>query len=106
MDVFKNSFCNNEKTTYFNLIQENVFIKVFPNFYKMVQVANILPISSAKSKCAFSAMWRINTYLRSTMDQDRFSNLSILQSIEKDVEIDPETILEQFTSLNKRKMNL
>jgi len=38
------------------------------------------------------------------MDQDRCSNLSIL-SIEKYVEIDPETILEQFKSINKKKKN-
>jgi hypothetical protein len=39
------------------------------------------------------------------MNQDRFSNLSLL-SIEKDVKIDPEQILQQFRTINKRKMNL
>jgi len=78
MAVFKNSFCNNEKTDNFSFIQENVSKKIFPNFYRMVQVANILSISSATYERAFSAMRRINTYLRSTMEQDKFSNLSIL----------------------------
>ena len=36
------------------------------------------------------------------MDQERFSNLSI-QSIEKDITIDPQQILKQFTSINKKK---
>ncbi|CAI6356761.1 unnamed protein product [Macrosiphum euphorbiae] len=103
--VFKNSYCNYEKTDSFSVIQENLSQKVFPNLYRIVQVANILPISSATSERAFSAMRRINTYLRSTMDQDRFSNLSIL-NIKKYVEIDPEIILEQFIVINKRKMNL
>jgi len=105
MAVFKNSFFNNEKLDSFNVIQEKLSKKVFPNLYRMVQVANILPISSATSERAFSAMRRINTYLRSTMEQDRFSNLSIL-NIEKDIEIDSVIILEQFTAINKRKMNL
>jgi len=105
MAVFNNSYCNNEKTDNFSLIQENLSKKVFPNFYRIVQVSNILPISSATSDHAFSATRRISTYLRSTMEQHRFSNLSIL-NIENDVEIDPEIILEQFTAINKRKMNL
>ncbi|CAI6369090.1 unnamed protein product [Macrosiphum euphorbiae] len=45
MAVFKNSYCNNEKTDSFSVIQENLSKKVFPNLYGMVQVANILPIS-------------------------------------------------------------
>ncbi|XP_022160465.1 zinc finger MYM-type protein 1-like [Myzus persicae] len=61
MVVFKNSFCNNEKTDNFSAIQENVSKKVFPNLYRMVQVANILPISSVTSERSFSAMRRINT---------------------------------------------
>lgn len=72
----------------------------------MVQVANILTISSATSKRPFSAMRQINTYIleiyNGIMDQDRFSNLFIL-IIEKDVEIDPETFLEQFISIKKKK---
>lgn len=105
MAVFKNAFFNYEKTDSFNVIQENLSKKVFPNLYRLVQVANILPISSATSERSFSAMRRINTYLRSTMEQNRFGKLSIL-NIEKDIEIDPDIILEQFTAINKRKMNL
>lgn len=71
----------------------------------MVQVANILLISLATSERAFFALRRINTYLRTTIDQDRFSNLFTL-SIGKDVEIDSEIISEIFTTINKRKMNL
>jgi len=48
MAVFKNSYSNNEKTDHFSLIQENLSKKVFPKFYGMVQVANILPIIKKK----------------------------------------------------------
>jgi len=92
MAVFKNSYCNNEKTDNLNLIQKSLSKKVFPEFYRMVQVANILPaISSAMSEHAFSVMGRINTYLRSTIEQDRLSNLSML-NIEKNVKIDPDIV--------------
>lgn len=39
------------------------------------------------------------------MDQDRFSNLSMI-NIERDKKVDPEEILQKFISINKRKMNL
>ncbi|XP_050064361.1 uncharacterized protein LOC126553254 [Aphis gossypii] len=72
MLVFKNVIGDNLKD--FNFIKENLNKKVFPNLYLMVQVAITLPISSATSERSFSAKRRINTYLRSTMNQDRFSN--------------------------------
>ncbi|XP_022161304.1 52 kDa repressor of the inhibitor of the protein kinase-like [Myzus persicae] len=103
MLVFKNIIGDNIKD--FNFIKENLNKKVFPNLYLMVQVAITLPISSATSERSFSAMRRINTYLRSTMNQDRFSNLSILH-IEKDIEIPIEQILKIFIDKNKRKMKL
>ncbi|XP_050064360.1 uncharacterized protein LOC126553253, partial [Aphis gossypii] len=101
MLVFKNVIGDNLKD--FNFIKENLNKKVFPNLYLMVQVAITLPISSATSERSFSAKRRINTYLRSTMNQDRFSNLSILH-IEKDIEIKIDEILKLFIDKNKRKM--
>ncbi|CAI6372170.1 unnamed protein product [Macrosiphum euphorbiae] len=103
MLVLKNVIGDNLKDM--NFIKENLNKKVFPNLYLMVQVAITLPISSATSERSFSAMRRINTYLRSTMNQDRFSNLSILH-IEKDIEIKINEILQIFIDKNKRKMKL
>jgi len=103
MLVFKNVIDDNLKD--FNFIKDNLNKKVFPNLYLMVQVPITLLISSATSERSFSVMRRINTYLRSTMNQDRFSNLSILH-IEKYIEIKIDEILKLFIDKNKRKMKL
>lgn len=87
MAVFKNMIesCRLD----FSYIKEKLSKIVFPNLYKMVQVSHTLPVTSATSERSFSAIRRINTYLRSTMVHDRFSDLAVL-NIEKDLTIDSE----------------
>jgi len=61
------------------------FYPVFPNFCKMFEVAQVdvtLSVSTATCERSFSTMRRIKTWLRNCMNQDRFSNLSIM-NIEK-----------------------
>jgi len=61
----------------------------------MFQVSVILPVSTATCERSFSTMRRIKTWLRTCMNQDRFSNLSIM-NIEKDIPINNEDILNIF----------
>ncbi|KAF0759629.1 Zinc finger MYM-type protein 1 [Aphis craccivora] len=70
---------------------------IYPNMYKLMQVALTLPISSATCERSFSAMRRMKTWLRSSMLQNRFNNLAII-SIENDIskKIDKEAILDLF----------
>lgn len=58
--------------------------KVFLNFYKMFQVAIIFIVSKATCERSFSTMRRIKTWLRTSMNQDRFRNVSML-NIESDI---------------------
>ncbi|KAF0763464.1 zinc finger MYM-type protein 1-like [Aphis craccivora] len=64
-------------------LQSIVEKSVFPNLYKMLHLALSVPTSSASCERTFSAMRRINTYIRSTMLPNRFSKLSII-AIETD----------------------
>jgi hypothetical protein len=61
-----------------------LYDNVFPNFCKIFQVAVILPKNTATCERSFSTMRHIKTWLRTCMNQDRFSNLSIL-NIESDI---------------------
>jgi hypothetical protein len=56
------------------IIKENISKDTFPNLYKMIAIT--LPVSSATSERSFSAMRRINNYLRSNMLQEWFSKLA------------------------------
>ncbi|XP_050531022.1 52 kDa repressor of the inhibitor of the protein kinase-like [Daktulosphaira vitifoliae] len=74
----------------------------FPNLYKLFNVALTLPISSATCERSFSAMKKIKTWLRNSMTQDKFTNVSILY-IEKDISknINVEEILNLFANENR-----
>jgi len=61
-----------------------IVVNVYPNMYKLLQVALTLPISSATCERSFSTMRRIKTWMRSTMVENRFNDLSII-NIEKDL---------------------
>jgi len=104
MLVAKN--CINKEIVDLNDILPTINYDMFPNLYKLLQAALTIPISSASCERSFSVMKRINTWIRSTMTNDRFSNLSILQ-IERDLtsEIKTEDILNIF-STNKRRIDL
>jgi len=77
-------------------------MNVYPNVYKLLQVALTLPISSATYKRYFSAMRRIKTWMRSTMVENRFNDLSIL-NIEKDLakKINNYDIVNDFSNKNR-----
>lgn len=79
----------------------------YPNVYKLMHVALAIPINSATFKKSFYSMRRINTYLRSNMVQDRFTNLNII-IIEKSYlikYIGNERIINKFSE-KERKMQL
>jgi len=67
-----------------NYIKKVLTKNVFPNFYKLFQVAMTIPISSSFCERSFSAMRRIKIWLRTSMLQERFNNTSILY-IEKNI---------------------
>ena len=50
----------------------------FPEVFTLVCAALTIPVSSANAECSFSALKHIKTYLRSTICEDRLSNLSII----------------------------
>ena len=59
----------------------------FPTVIQCYQIAMTIGMSSATAERSFSSLRRIKTYLRSTMTQERLSNLAILY-IERDLSSD------------------
>jgi hypothetical protein len=87
---------------------EIVSPKTFPNLYKLLNIVYTIPFNSATCERAFSAMRQIKNWLRSTMLQDYFSNLALL-NIERDFtnNIDSDSVLKHFIANNKnRQINL
>lgn len=77
--------------------------EVFPNLYKLMQVALTIPVSSATCEWSFSTMRRLKNWLRSSMLQQRFTNLSVI-NIERDLanDIVSEEILNTFAKTNRK----
>ena len=67
----------------------------YPNLFTLMQILCILPVSSAECERSFSALTRLKTYLRSTMEQSRLSSLALIM-IHYDFIIDPVVIVELF----------
>jgi len=99
---------NAVKTAKLNLCSEDIkqIIEkdIYPNLYTLYKVALVLPISSASCERSFSAMRRIKTWTRTTMGQNRLTNLAVIH-IENDIEINNETVLNKFVE-KTRLLNL
>ena len=59
-------------------------LPAFRNLYERVQIALTIAVTSTKRERFFSSLKRIKTRLRTTMGEDRLSDLSIL-SIEREM---------------------
>ncbi|CAI6344082.1 unnamed protein product [Macrosiphum euphorbiae] len=86
-------------------LKKSVEKHVYPNLYKLLQVALTLPISSATCERSFSALRKIKTWLRVSMGQERLTDLSILY-IEKDLtnKIDIKEVICIFAQTERRIM--
>lgn len=87
-------------------IKKVVTKDVFPNLFKLIQVGLTIPISSATCERSFSSMRRIKNWLRTSMEQAKFTDLSII-NIERDLSntIDKNIIINNF-ALSQRRISL
>lgn len=68
-----------------------------------IQAAMTIPVSSCSCERSFSALRRLHTWLRRTMEQKRLHHLAVM-SVESEVleNIDPEKVINRFASLKVR----
>uniref|UniRef100_A0A453FPG6 HAT C-terminal dimerisation domain-containing protein n=1 Tax=Aegilops tauschii subsp. strangulata TaxID=200361 RepID=A0A453FPG6_AEGTS len=77
---------------------------VFPLVYKLIELALLLPVSTASVERAFSAMKNIKSKLRSTINDGWFSHLMICYT-EREIfkSLDDEVITRRFQAMKARK---
>lgn len=87
-----------------NLISLHHMENAVPNTVIAYRILLTIPVSIASGERSFSKLKLIKSYLRSTMGQDRLSNLAII-SIEKDLakELDYDDVIDDFVNLKARK---
>lgn len=99
---------NNSLPSNFNIndIKNIVNKTTFPNLYKLIQIALTIPTTSATCERSFSSMRRLKNWMRNSMEQQRFTNLSVLH-IEREItnKIECEKLLNIY-SKSDRKLQL
>lgn len=76
----------------------------FPNIWTALRIFVTIPVTVAKGERSFSKLKLIKTYLRSTLAQDKLSDLALL-SIENDIAqaLSYEEIIKKFANAKVRK---
>ena len=72
------------------------------NFVVTLRIFLTITVSTASCERSFSKLKLIKMYQRSTMSQERLSNLAIL-SIERDLNVDFNTVIEKVAQIKTRK---
>ena len=101
---WQRSLVGRSMTSIGDVIREIYPLKAaFPNLLKLLQITLTIAVSTAECERSFSAMKRIKTYIRSTMTNERLSDLAVL-SIEKELSktLNLEEVVNIFASSNHR----
>jgi len=85
----------------------NDLINIFPNLSISLRILLTMPVTVATGERSFSKLKVIKNYLRSTMKQERLTNLSII-SIEREISknLDITDIVNEFSIKKSRKVQL
>jgi len=81
----------------------------FPDLLAFVNLIMTLPVSSAQAERTFSTMKRVKNYLRSTIADERLSDLCLI-SVERDLSYDlmqnPESLVDGFAKTGNKRIQL
>lgn len=75
----------------------------FKQIYLVIKLYLTIPTSTCEGERCFSVLKLIKTFLRTTMTNERLSDLAILK-ISNDVNINYEEIINEFANLRNRQL--
>ena len=84
-------------------VYENDLFDMFPEFSTVAHILAVIPATSCSAERSFSALRRLQTYLRSTIEQQRLSNVTLINSV---VNNDKDRIIDIFSRRNGRDSHL
>ena len=103
------SIYNRYKEAYrdFEIYYSNNLVSSFPNLGISLRIFLTIPVSVASGERSFSKLKIIKTYLRSTISQERLTNLSII-SIENEIceNLDHNQLIDEYASTKARNIFL
>ena len=103
------SIYNRYKEAYrdFEIYYSNNLVSFFPNLGISLRIFLTIPVSVASGERSFSKLKIIKTYLRSTISQERLTNLGII-SIENEIceNLDHNQLIDEYASTKARNIFL
>jgi hypothetical protein len=78
---------------------------MFPNIHVLLKIGCTLPVGSAGAERPFSCLRRTKTYIRNRMGEERLSGLCLM-NIHKDVSVNINDTITEFSLKNNRRMML
>ena len=78
---------------------------MFLNITYLLSLLAVLPITTCEAERSISTLRRLKTYMRSTMSQERFSGLALV-NIHLDIPINIDEIVNEFSQKHPRRMQL
>ena len=101
----KQTLQNKEMQSINDVLQQVYLLKAaFPNLVKLLQISLTIAVSTAECERSFSALKRIKTFLRSTMSEQRLTDLALL-SIEKQLSqnLPLDEVIDRFAVADKNR---
>ena len=81
----------------------SVMSTFFPNIHTLLRLLATLPVTTAHCERSISGLKLLKTCLRSTMTNQRLNGLALMK-MHKEVEVDPEAVIDAFAKRFKSRM--
>lgn len=79
--------------------------ELFPNIHTLLLIGATLPVTTCECERSFSTLRRLNNYLRRTQHPFRLDSLALI-NIHCDTDVDTERVIDLFSALHPRRMEL
>lgn len=80
------------------------FLGFYPNIQQMLSLYLTLPVTTCSCERSFSSLWRLKTWLRSTMGDERLSGLALMHVHQNNIAIDPKRVLHRWDASGHRRI--
>ncbi|CAM4713081.1 unnamed protein product [Leuciscus chuanchicus] len=78
---------------------------ICPNIFKLLKIACTLPVTSCECERSASTLRRLNTFMRSSMGEDRLSSLALIHT-HYDMAVNLDEAVNIFSKLHPRRLEL
>ena len=84
---------------------KNIDEIAFPNIYVALKILAVTPVTTCECERSVSALRRLKTWLRNTMEEERLNGLAMMH-INNDITIEVNKVVDTFARKNNTRMQL